>query len=406
MQQSNAPAKLVLPFANSGAKNTIPVASQIGIVPGAASFTDGFPPLTRTPLVAGGVPPSGLDMNGIMYALAAIDRWSNAGARYYYDSTFATDSDVSGYPKGAVVLRTDGSGGWLNLVDDNETDPEAGGAGWVPDYQYGITPVTMTSSNVTLTSLEAGKPIIIISGLLTTNLNLIFPLYLKKWTVVNNTTGSFTITAKTAAGTGVVVQQGQSNDIYGDGTDIKSGANVVDATTTVKGIVELATDAETQTGTDTVRAITPSNLSARTATETRTGIAEIATDAETLAFTDDARFVTPLKLKNLPIYKEFVSTDQTITNNGLLTIAHGLGEVPTSIECFLRCTTISQGWAVNDLQTWSSHYDSSNQGLGIYLDATNVYVRFADQQSGVVKNTGAGSAFTNANFRLIVKARI
>jgi hypothetical protein len=69
------------------------------------------------------------------------------------------------------------------------------------------------------------------------------------------------------------------------------------ATTTVLGLVYLATNAETQTGTDTVKAVTPSALSSRTATETRTGIAEIATDAELTAGTDDARIVTPLKLK-------------------------------------------------------------------------------------------------------------
>ena len=39
-------------------------------------------------------------------------------------------------------------------------------------------------------------------------------------------------------------------------------SNVVNATTTDKGIVELATDAETITGTDDGRAITPSNLTA------------------------------------------------------------------------------------------------------------------------------------------------
>lgn len=71
------------------------------------------------------------------------------------------------------------------------------------------------------------------------------------------------------------------------------------ATTTVLGLVFLATNAETQTGTDTVKAVTPSALSSRTATETRTGIAELATQAETDTGTDDARIVTPLKLKTL-----------------------------------------------------------------------------------------------------------
>lgn len=48
---------------------------------------------------------------------------------------------------------------------------------------------------------------------------------------------------------------------------LASGAAAVpDASTTVKGIVELATDAETQTGTDTTRAVTPSNITAKEAT--------------------------------------------------------------------------------------------------------------------------------------------
>ncbi|MCP4262751.1 MAG: hypothetical protein GY774_35380 [Planctomycetes bacterium] len=66
---------------------------------------------------------------------------------------------------------------------------------------------------------------------------------------------------------------------------------IPDATTTQEGVVELATDAETQTGTDTARAITPANLTARTATTTRAGIAELATDVETKAGTDTNRIV-------------------------------------------------------------------------------------------------------------------
>lgn len=69
------------------------------------------------------------------------------------------------------------------------------------------------------------------------------------------------------------------------------------ASTTVLGLVTLATDAEVQAGTDTSKVVTPSGLNSRTATETRTGIAEIATQAEVNAGTDDLRFVTPLKLK-------------------------------------------------------------------------------------------------------------
>ena len=127
MQLTNTPAKLVLPFANAGVKNTIPTASQIGITAGAASLTDGFPPLTRTPIAAGGVPPSGLDMNGILFQLSAILRWANAGGGYAYDAAFATDPNVGGYPKGARIMRSDGQGYWFNTVENNTTDPEAAG---------------------------------------------------------------------------------------------------------------------------------------------------------------------------------------------------------------------------------------------------------------------------------------
>jgi len=226
MQLINAPAKLVLPFANAGAKNTIPTASQVGIVAGAASLTDGFPPLTRTPLAAGGVPPSGLDMNGILYELSAVIRWANAGGGYPYDSTFANDTNVGGYPKGARVMRSDGLGYWFNTADNNVTDPEGAGAvaaGWVPDFTTGAAAVTMTSANVTLTAAQYGKPIIVITGLLTANLNLIFPNIVGEWIVINSTTGPYTITCKTAAGTGVVVNSVQA--LAGDATNIYSAVN-------------------------------------------------------------------------------------------------------------------------------------------------------------------------------------
>ncbi|WP_434701556.1 hypothetical protein [Pseudomonas sp. D1-36] len=69
-----------------------------------------------------------------------------------------------------------------------------------------------------------------------------------------------------------------------------------DASTTVKGLVELATSLETQTGTDPQRVVTPSALSARTATDTRTGLVELATNLETQTGTDPQRAVTPAGL--------------------------------------------------------------------------------------------------------------
>lgn len=68
------------------------------------------------------------------------------------------------------------------------------------------------------------------------------------------------------------------------------------ATTARQGVVELATDEETQDGTDKLRAVTPAALAARTSTEGRTGLIQLATDAEAVAGKDDTKAVTPKKL--------------------------------------------------------------------------------------------------------------
>lgn len=128
MQSNNAPSKIGTPFASSGGKTTIPVQSQAGIEDGRASFTDGFPPLTRTPLSAGGVPPFGTDMNGILYSITLLQQWQSAGGLFMFDQSLSTT--IGGYPKGAFLLKADASGFWQNLTENNTTNPDVGGAGW------------------------------------------------------------------------------------------------------------------------------------------------------------------------------------------------------------------------------------------------------------------------------------
>lgn len=223
MQAANAPSKIELPWADSGTKNTIPVASQIGVTPGAASFTTGFPPLNFMPIAAGGVPPFGADFNGIFYAITAILRWQSAGGSFTYDATYA--DAIGGYPKGAWLERADGGGFWLNTVDGNSTDPDAGGAGWVPGFNFGVAAVSgLSNANVTLNAPQAAKPIIALSGALTANIQVIFPAWAAQWLVINNTTGAYTVTCKTASGTGVAVQQGSATQLYGDGTNLAQPA--------------------------------------------------------------------------------------------------------------------------------------------------------------------------------------
>lgn len=105
------------------------------------------------------------------------------------------------------------------------------------------------------------------------------------------------------------------------------------ATTTVMGVVYLATDAEVQTGTDVNKVVTPASLSARTATESRTGVIEIATQAEVTTGTDDARAITPLKLTTH--LTNLVGGYAANIGNGALTtipVTHNLNTLDVIVE--------------------------------------------------------------------------
>jgi hypothetical protein len=69
-----------------------------------------------------------------------------------------------------------------------------------------------------------------------------------------------------------------------------------DATTSATGVSELATDAETITGTDTSKVVTPAGIQAKVASATAKGIVELSTTAETISGTDTARVITPAGL--------------------------------------------------------------------------------------------------------------
>jgi len=104
----------------------------------------------------------------------------------------------------------------------------------------------------------------------------------------------------------------------------------------------------------------------------------------------------------------FVSTDQTITSAGLLTLAHGLGVVPklTAIE-FINVTD-EAGWVTGDVVMGSYIMsETAERDLVAYTDATNVYIRFGTAAAILGfphKTTGTFTTMTNANWNLRVKA--
>lgn len=77
---------------------------------------------------------------------------------------------------------------------------------------------TVTTADVTVT-LSARADYIEVTGALTGNRNLIVPAN-GQWSIFNNTTGGFTLTVKTASGTGVAVGQTKRCILIADGTNV------------------------------------------------------------------------------------------------------------------------------------------------------------------------------------------
>ncbi|MGT3189846.1 gp53-like domain-containing protein [Yersinia enterocolitica] len=222
MNRTDDPKKQPVPFGVNGPREDIGPTTPTG--DNSASYNSGFPPITMLLKAAGGLPPKGQDMNQILYELSSLSRWNSAGALNVYDSTFG--AAISGYPKGAVLSNSTFTGCWLNTTDGNTANPENTNAsltGWVPAFTYGTTDVTgLAAANVTLTALQAANERITLAGVLTANINLIFPAWSKSWTIVNNCTGAFSVTCKTPSGTGIAVAAGATVRIIGNGTNIIS----------------------------------------------------------------------------------------------------------------------------------------------------------------------------------------
>jgi len=144
------PPTQVEAFAINGAKNAIPVESQIPITAGAASLNDGFPPLTMTDPTSGGVPPSGLDMNGILYLISAWTAWLSNGGQAFFQQDFI---DEGGAYNVGVILQSqaDPSIFYLNTLADNVNDPDVDQTGWVA-----YSPIT-APTGLQQTALAAGQ---------------------------------------------------------------------------------------------------------------------------------------------------------------------------------------------------------------------------------------------------------
>lgn len=235
-------------------------------------------------------------------------------------------------------------------------------------------------------------------------------------------TGDHVITLPNATGTVALTSQ-----ITGTNSGTNTG-DEPDATTSVKGVVELATNAEANAGTPTARAVTPANLQAFTgsssivtvgtiatgvwqgtaistdyiantsgtntgdepnsSTSTR-GIVELATTTEASTGTDNIRAATPAGIKQFDDDRKHVSNITAAISAGAThTVTHSLGTKDIIVQIFAL---------VPDLTT--SGTDIVDQYAEVKLDV----IRATDDTITITPNIAIRALLTGT-LRVLIKA--
>lgn len=128
-----------------------------------------------------------------------------------------------------LMGQGDKSNLWGDVTNQNLTILEAAATG-VAEVAVSAATTTLAAADYTLATWH--NRVLKFTGALTANATVVVPAYAKVWTLWNATTGNYSLTVKTASGTGVTIPQGGIVEAFCD------GANVVVATpaTTPSGI--------------------------------------------------------------------------------------------------------------------------------------------------------------------------
>ena len=218
-----------------------------------------------------------------------------------------------------------------------------------------------------------------------------------------------------------------TSDITGTNSGTNTG-DEPDATTSVKGVVELATNTEANAGTSTSRAVTPANLGAYTGSSTITtvgtiatgvwqgsaistdyiantsgtntgdepnaststrGVIEIATTTEASTGTDTGRAVTPAGVKQFDDDRKYVETiTSAISANASYDVDHGLGTRDVIVKVYAL---------VADLTT-------SGTNIVAQYDEVQIDVNHATDAKVTITPNIAIRAVATGSLRVLVKS--
>lgn len=108
-----------------------------------------------------------------------------------------------------------------SIIVTDGTDFYTIGLGQPAVFAFDYTAINVAGTgNYTLTGSELNRIAYNFTGTLTGNRDIIVPDTVQQYWVTNSTTGSYTLTVRTSAGTGVTVSAGARGIFYCDGSDV------------------------------------------------------------------------------------------------------------------------------------------------------------------------------------------
>lgn len=169
---------------------------------------------------------------------AQVRAWSGGAGTFTLTSAATLGNDWFCYIRnngtGALTLTTPGgetidgtssviyNPGDSSLVICDGSDFFTIGYGQAPEFVFDYIAISLTgqSSPYTLSGAELNRITYNFSGTLTANMEIVVPDTIQQYWVANTTTGAYTLTVKTASGSGIVIPQNGRSILYCDGVDV------------------------------------------------------------------------------------------------------------------------------------------------------------------------------------------
>lgn len=152
------------------------------------------------------------------------------------------------------------------------------------------------------------------------------------------------------------------------------------------------------------------------ASTTRKGDVELATDAEAIAGTDNERAVTPSNLTAMGLVGNagrHTSGEISISSGTRTNSTHGLGAVPFLVTASIRCKVAELGYSVGDEVLMSASLGNTGggtveeNGVQVGANATQAFAIVGNNGIEIYQassSIGARARITDANWRIVIRA--